>query len=161
MRMKHWNRLPREVVDVLKIVGASFQPKPFYDIVVGAVVVIIIIIIPNFSPKKRKLYFSGKILTWKLHVLIAWKELCIFFLKLWGRVDMQWYCFSFMHPFDLFIILARLTSICRFAPSDMQILAFWDWVAFLLCLVQGYLLARICSYWTVSSLTVFQVTSEK
>lgn len=44
-----------------KMVDASFQPKPFYDIAVGAVV--IIILISHFSPKKSKLYFSGKILT--------------------------------------------------------------------------------------------------
>lgn len=115
-----------------------------------------------FSPKEKiKLYFNGKILTWKLNILIIWKGLCVFILKLGEGVDMQCYCFSFMRSFDLFIFLAHLTSICRFVPSDMQIWAFWDWVASLLCLVQWYLWARIRSYWTVSSLTVFQVTSEK
>lgn len=52
MGMKPWNRLPIEVVDVTNMVDAPFQPKPFYDIVVGAVVVIIIII-PHFPPQRK------------------------------------------------------------------------------------------------------------
>lgn len=63
-------------------------------------------------------------------------ELCVFTRKLWEGVDIHWKCFSFIHPFDLFIFPAQLTSICVFVPSEMQIWAFWDWVHSLLCLMQ-------------------------
>lgn len=63
-------------------------------------------------------------------------ELCVFTRKLWEGVDIHWKCFSFIHPFDLFIFPAELTSICVFVPSEMQIWAFWDCVRSLLCLMQ-------------------------